>query len=123
MTCGWAFGYASVQVVRELDAVCGDCVWIKFVLAIAATLFAAAVVLVLRPAGGAYVEPPPLQFRCRLLLWPSGGRSALRSSSSDRCACCLARPTGAEVCRFGRRVRHHFGRMSSNAISTLVSER
>ena len=50
------FGEASVQIVQQSDAAavdqgmtCGSCLWIKFALAMAATLVAALLMLVLRP--------------------------------------------------------------------------
>jgi len=49
MMCGWAFGFASMQTITELDSVCGECVWIKFVFASIATAAVSALSLVLGP--------------------------------------------------------------------------
>lgn len=48
MMCGWAFGAATVALIRDLDDVCGGCIAIKIVFATLVTILSSSLIVVLQ---------------------------------------------------------------------------
>ena len=107
MCAGWAFGAATVQLIRALDDVCGGCVWIKMLFAVVVTLLSSSLILLLQSAFDV------------LLLSVAVAVASLQTSSNGHCASMLVVGT-ARLLRQLELLLSTLMRLLSKALSTLV---